>query len=309
MKKILLLGIAVCTFTTLSACSNETKTSTNSENKHAAKTEYTINYSVNGSTFNVPESWSEKDGKDGNTKYFYPKDGMLLVLFSEVSPSIRSENARTEYLSGIKKGSLKNFTEKDGQEIGDDAYGWNVSYELNEASYNGAMIVVNVKGGILQFIMGTTDQTFETYRDAFNAIYQSLKYSPRSTDTSQPEASSQPAASTEQSKPEKATFSPTDTSDATIEAISTYGDYLTMTQKIIDEYLVNYENAFRGTYLESSLSEQRSEYAAAFDEQKKLYGNMTKQNLSITKSSLVDYLKTYRDTLNDYINRMKALVQ
>ena len=162
MKKILLLGIAVCTFTTLSACSNETKTSTNSENKHAAKTEYTINYSVNGSTFNVPESWSEKDGKDGNTKYFYPKDGMLLVLFSEVSPSIRSENARTEYLSGIKKGSLKNFTEKDGQEIGDDAYGWNVSYELNEASYNGAMIVVNVKGGILQFIMGTTDQTFET---------------------------------------------------------------------------------------------------------------------------------------------------
>ena len=58
------------------------------------------------------------------------------------------------------------------------------------------MIVVNVKGGILQFIMGTTDQTFETYRDAFNAIYQSLKYSPRSTDTSQPEASSQPAAST-----------------------------------------------------------------------------------------------------------------
>lgn len=36
---------------------------------------------------------------------------------------------------------------------------------------------------------------------------------------------------------------------------------------------------------------------------------MTKQKLSITKSSLVDYLKTYRDTLNDYINRMKALVQ
>ncbi len=55
---------------------------------------------------------------------------MLLVLFSEVSPSIRSENARTEYLSGIKKGSLKNFTEKDGQEIGDDAYGTLTSLPL-----------------------------------------------------------------------------------------------------------------------------------------------------------------------------------
>ena len=309
MKKILLLGMAVCTFTTLSACSNDTKIPTTSENKQAAKAEYTINYSINGSTFNVPESWTEKDGKDGNTKYFYPKDGLLTVVFGKLDQSILDENVRTEYLSTMKSGSLKNFTEKDGQEIGDDAYGWNVSYELNETSYDGALIVVNVKDGILQFLMSTTDHTFETYRDAFNAIYQSLKYSPRSTDTSQPEASSQPAPSTEQSEPAKTTFSPTDTSDATIESISTYGDYLTMTQKIIDEYLVNYENAFRGTYLESSLSEQRSQYAAEFEEQKKQYGNMTKVKLSITKSSLVDYLKTYRDTLNDYINSMKALVQ
>ncbi|WP_342988964.1 hypothetical protein [Streptococcus salivarius] len=35
-------------------------------------------------------------------------------------------------------------------------------------------------------------------------------------------------------------FNPQDTSDATIESISTYNDYLTMYSKIVDEYLTNY---------------------------------------------------------------------
>ena len=314
MKKILLLGIAVCTFTTLSACSNETKTSTNSENKQKqlAQTEETATYEIHGCRFNIPKSWTEKDGKNDKIKYFYPgKDGSdLTVEYQEEDLPIDDEAALAQFLSGMKQdGSLNNLTEKDGQKLGTDAYGWNMSFDYEGSSYNGAMIIVSVDGGILTLFMSSNNQTFENYRDAFNAVYQSLKYSPRNTNTSQAAPSPRPAPSTEQSEPAKTTFSPTDTSDATIESISTYGDYLTMTQKIIDEYLVNYENAFRGTYLESSLSEQRSQYAAEFEEQKKQYGNMTKVKLSITKSSLVDYLKTYRDTLNDYINSMKALVQ
>lgn len=254
MKKILLLGIAVCTFTTLSACSNETKTSTNSENKQnqLAQTEETAAYEIHGCRFNIPKSWTEKDGKNDKIKYFYPgKDGSVLTVeYQESDLPIDDEAALAQFLSGMKQdGSLNNLTEKDGQKLGTDAYGWNMSFDYEGLSYNGAMIIISVDGGILTLFMSSTNQTFETYRDAFNAIYQSLKYSPRSTDTSQPEASSQPAASTEQSKPEKATFSPTDTSDATIEAISTYGDYLTMSQKIIDEYLVNYENALKALTL------------------------------------------------------------
>ena len=47
-------------------------------------------------------------------------------------------------------------------------------------------------------------------------------------------------------------FNPQDTSDATIESISTYNDYLTMYSKIVDEYLTNYQNAVAGTVLDDA---------------------------------------------------------
>ena len=47
-------------------------------------------------------------------------------------------------------------------------------------------------------------------------------------------------------------FNPQDVSDATIESIKTYEDYLIMNEKIIDNYYTEADEAFKGTVLEDS---------------------------------------------------------
>lgn len=66
-------------------------------------------------------------------------------------------------------------------------------------------------------------------------------------------------------------FNPQDTSDATIENISTYNDYLTMYSKIVDEYLTNYQNAVAGTVLDdaNTIEQMKQESLKSLEEQKK----------------------------------------
>ena len=66
-------------------------------------------------------------------------------------------------------------------------------------------------------------------------------------------------------------FNPQDTSDATIESISTYNDYLTMYSKIVDEYLTNYQNAVAGTVLDdaNTIEQMKQESLKSLEEQKK----------------------------------------
>lgn len=65
-------------------------------------------------------------------------------------------------------------------------------------------------------------------------------------------------------------FNPQDTSDATIENISTYNDYLTMYSKIVDEYLTNYQNAVAGTVLDdaNTIEQMKQESLKSLEEQK-----------------------------------------
>ncbi|MFR4102487.1 MAG: hypothetical protein ACLT0S_07410 [Streptococcus sp.] len=65
-------------------------------------------------------------------------------------------------------------------------------------------------------------------------------------------------------------FNPQDTSDATIESISTYNDYLTMYSKIVDEYLTNYQNAVAGTVLDdaNTIEQMKQESLKSLEEQK-----------------------------------------
>ena len=51
-------------------------------------------------------------------------------------------------------------------------------------------------------------------------------------------------------------FNPQDVSDATIESIKTYEDYLIMNEKIIDNYYTEADEAFKGTVLEDSAAIQ-----------------------------------------------------
>lgn len=105
-------------------------------------------------------------------------------------------------------------------------------------------------------------------------------------------------------------FNPQDTSDATIESISTYNDYLTMYSKIVDEYLTNYQNAVAGTVLDNAntIEQMKQETLKSLEEQKKEYSAMGNTKI-IGKDSLVEYLKNYRNGLKEYIVNISTQIQ
>ena len=105
-------------------------------------------------------------------------------------------------------------------------------------------------------------------------------------------------------------FNPQDTSDATIESISTYNDYLTMYSKIVDEYLTNYQNAVAGTVLDdaNTIEQMKQESLKSLDEQKKEYGPMGNTKI-VGKDSLVEFLKNYRNGLKEYTDNISTQIQ
>ena len=106
------------------------------------------------------------------------------------------------------------------------------------------------------------------------------------------------------------TFNPQDTTDATIESISTYNDYLTMYSKIVDEYLTNYQNAVAGTELDNAntIEQMKQETLKSLEEQKKEYGAMGNTKI-VGKDSLVEFLKNYRNGLKEYTDNISTQIQ
>lgn len=105
-------------------------------------------------------------------------------------------------------------------------------------------------------------------------------------------------------------FNPQDTSDTTIESISTYNDYLTMYSKIVDEYLTNYQNAVAGTVLDdaNTIEQMKQESLKSLEEQKKEYGPMGNTKI-VGKDSLVEFLKNYRNGLKEYTDNISTQIQ
>lgn len=123
-------------------------------------------------------------------------------------------------------------------------------------------------------------------------------------------SSSSSTTSSSSSSVSSSNFNPQDTSDATIESISTYNDYLTMCSKIVDEYLTNYQNAVAGTVLDdtNTIEQMKQETLKSLEEQKKEYGAMGNKKI-IGKDSLVEFLKNYRNGLKEYIDNISTQIQ
>lgn len=102
-------------------------------------------------------------------------------------------------------------------------------------------------------------------------------------------------------------FVPQDVSDKTIESIKTYGDYLTMFKKIIEDYYARYETAVVGTalYDTTTFEQMKQQYDAEFAKQEKEYGTMKDVSI-IGKESIIEFLKGYRDNLQNYIDTVTA---
>ena len=102
-------------------------------------------------------------------------------------------------------------------------------------------------------------------------------------------------------------FNPQDVSDTTIESIKTYEDYLTMYEKIVDNYYTEADEAFKGTALEDSASiqELKDSTKKEMEEQKKQYGPLKKAPIQ-GKEEIINFLKEYRDSLHEQVEQWKA---
>ena len=102
-------------------------------------------------------------------------------------------------------------------------------------------------------------------------------------------------------------FNPQDVSDTTIESIKTYEDYLTMFQKIVDNYYTEDDKAFKGTALEDSdsIQELKDSTKKEIEEQKKQYGPLKKAPIQ-GKEEIIQFLKDYRDNLHQQVEQWKA---
>ena len=102
-------------------------------------------------------------------------------------------------------------------------------------------------------------------------------------------------------------FNPQDVSDTTIESIKTYEDYLTMFQKIVDNYYTEADQAFKGTALEDSASiqELKDSTKKEIEEQKKQYGPLKKAPIQ-GNEEIIQFLKDYRDNLHQQVEQWKA---
>ena len=131
-----------------------------------------------------------------------------------------------------------------------------------------------------------------------------------SSSSSSSTTSSSSTISSSSSSVSSSNFNPQDTSDATIESISTYNDYLTMYSKIVDEYLTNYQNAVAGTVLDdaNTIEQMKQESLKSLEEQKKEYGPMGNTKI-VGKDSLVEFLKNYRNGLKEYTDNISTQIQ
>ena len=102
-------------------------------------------------------------------------------------------------------------------------------------------------------------------------------------------------------------FNPQDVSDTTIESIKTYEDYLTMFQKIVDNYYTEADQAFKGTALvdSASIQELKDSTKKEIEEQKKQYGPLKKAPIQ-GKEEIIQFLKDYRDNLHQQVEQWKA---
>lgn len=98
-------------------------------------------------------------------------------------------------------------------------------------------------------------------------------------------------------------FDPQDVSDETIESIVTYGDYLIMYKMIVEDYIAKYEAVVKDTLLydEDAFQQMKDEMDESFEEQEEEYGEIKDQKI-IGKESLVEFLKEYRDSLQEVVD-------
>lgn len=156
------------------------------------------------------------------------------------------------------------------------------------------------------FVLGGLGRLADSDKESTDTSSSSVLESSQSSTASSTEVITTEASSSGKATP-VADFVPTDSADATIESIATYNDYLEMYEFIVNEYVTNYENMVsqHGLGDDATYQAMRDSVTQSVDEQKAQYGPLGNAPI-VGKDGIVQFLKEYRDSLQQQINDMSA---
>lgn len=133
--------------------------------------EKTLVYSINGCEYLVPESWTEKI-IDEYTKFYYPKNGIVMVGFEITEASINNDIDRKSYIHGFSK-SFKKFkliSEKEILVDGKKAYRFEMKFLLNGEVSEHSVIAFDYSNGIMSFMNVTEKDSVHAFDEIISSI-------------------------------------------------------------------------------------------------------------------------------------------
>ena len=83
-----------------------------------------------------------------------------------------------------------------------------------------------------------------------------------------------------------------------------------MYEKIVEDYLANYEDVVKDTalYDEAAFQQMKDEVDEEIESQEEEYGAMKDQKI-VGKDSVVEFLKSYRDSLQEMVDSYEETVK
>ncbi|MCQ9276482.1 hypothetical protein [Streptococcus suis] len=263
-------------------------------------------YQLSEVAISINESWKSKEGDTSDTLYFYPDDSSLAMAYwLPLEESVKDATVRSQYLKGMEQsGKVIPANESSAKIDGMDSFLYDATGTIDGEAYKGQLFLVDTPTGILNVIYMSKDDYSSTRKQEFEQILNSVNISDEvvesSSKTTETPTSSESTATVSE-------FNPTDSSDATIESIKTYSDYMKMYEFIVNEYITNYENMVSQYGLGDATMYQsvRDTVSQSVEQQKKQYGPLGNAAI-VGRAEIITFLKEYRDGLQQQIEQMSA---
>lgn len=276
--------------------------------------------------YSIPANW--KSEQEDDTLILTTNDVQVRLSSSEAlsensfaaslqQSMIKGELFRAILQQGLEDGfGLQNVSlseVQDGNAEDKEAHYWNFTANQGEAEVQGVVAVVSIDDKLLMGMLKGKNITEGEYLEVFEHILGSATIVGENEMTASSQSSVATTSSEEATTPassEETVFIPQDVSDETIESIKTYEDYLTMYQKIIDDYYAQYEAVVQGTPLYSSEAFESLKQGTeqGMEQQKRQYGKLKNAPI-VGKADLVTFLKNFRDGLKEQVDSMSSVLQ
>lgn len=289
----------------------QSQTNQDEGNKESSSQEEMTELTFKDINFSVPSTW-KRATLNSNEKIisFYPEEGSLFLVSVNSRDNISLENTeiRKDFIEGFENNTTDVIETSESKMMvnGHPAFSWDIIMNV-KGKKEGKLVSLAHNDLLITFVLATSKSFDKEYSKIFENIISSVKL-PDKNETGL--LTSPSSVTTNGSSESNQVFSPQDVSDETIESIQTYGDYLTMYQKILDDYMAQYENAIKGTVLydETTFQMMRKQYEQGFEEQRKQY-NKIKDMKIVGKSDLIQFLKNYRDGLKEFVENFSNALQ